>query len=227
MLRRSATLAACLGLAVACSSNAAPEPGISAWLPQVSVGKVVAHPKIVPILFPGDPWTTQIEDFLPKLAASSYFGALAEYGVGTASVAPPVVWSGAPPPTLDDDGLVKWLGDAFAARPELGLGDEGALFVFFWPPGAAVSTAAGTSCQQIGGFHQRLDFADGRSALYAVVFHCDQVESRELGGTEAGLDLLTNSAAHEIVEAVTDLDLASTVPEDSYRYAAIGGGGEL
>jgi len=64
---------------------APPKPPITPSFPTVEShgGPVIASPRVMPIVFAGDPLTTQIGDFAKKLAGSAFWSGLgSEYGVG-------------------------------------------------------------------------------------------------------------------------------------------------
>jgi hypothetical protein len=143
------------------------------------------------------------------LAEGPYLGALAPYGVGPGSAAPPVVadlpLSGA---GWLDDSLVQaglWLHagrDPEAAGPQ-------AVYVVFVPPGVGVSAGRQNSQSDFAGYHSL--FSDGyRLHPYAVV-PCPgpvagspwpNLADRDRGA--GGEGQLTRVACHELAEAATD-----------------------
>jgi hypothetical protein len=158
-------------------------------------GPVMTAPKIVPILFPGDPYDTQVRDFLPKLASSSYWkAAVSEYGVGAATVLPPYVPTD-PPPTSDGTG--DWL-TGLLASPSSGLPppDDNTVYAIVFPAGW---DAVDGACVVFGADHFYAYMPSGQGVAYTQNPVCP---NGYLGTT--GVGQVTNALSHEIIESVTD-----------------------
>ena len=165
-------------------------------------GPVIASPKVVPVFFANDADQPQLEDFLTKLASSSVWSAeTSEYGVGPLTVESSVVAADAPPVTIDTTGIEAWLTQnldgTHAGWPAL---DASAIVAVFYPSSTTVQDATfGTSCTDFNGFH--FESLKTTGLVYAVIPRC------AAAGPLVGLDGLTASLSHELVEAATDPNL--------------------
>ena len=168
-------------------------PGPHPAAPQVENqhGPVLATPRVVPIFFANDAEQSKVEDFLQQLAASSYWSAAtSEYGVGPLTIASSVVSTDSPPATIDTAGIEAWLA-GFAD------GNSSDVFAIFYPAATTVSDALfGTSCTDFNGFH--FQGLQNTQIVYAVLPRCASA------GALVGLDALTATLSHELVEAATD-----------------------
>ncbi len=214
---------------LSCTSAAAPEKRIDQYLPQRDVhgAPVIEHAKLVPVFFADDPSSAKLDDLTRKLVVSSYWGALAEYGVGTATVGPAIHLKATAPPAGQnpDDWMLAAVNQAPAT---LSTPDESTVYVLFWPSGSPFTLASvGASCKDLGGYHGALSQGD-RVLPYAVVLECLQTPSYRAGGVVLGIDLVTDAAVHEIVETVTDPRASFRhLPEEFGAYEVVGGGVEI
>ncbi len=197
----------------------APYPGFPFEAPQVTDdgAPVLASPLFVPVVFAGDTLAPQIETFLSALGPSAYWSTIgAEYGVGPAVSGPLVVESAAAPSDIADPAIQTFLANAIATDPRFGaLGpatDAGAqpgdpdaappasvVYVLFYPTGTTITAGAlGTGCVSFGGYHSSFALANGAMVTYAVVPRCASFNG------VSGLDFVTVSASHELIEAATD-----------------------
>ena len=182
------------------ASDAGPLPRPAPPQVQNQHGPVQAAPKVVPIFFANDALQSQVEDFLQQLAASTYWsGATSEYGVGPLSVASSIVVSDSPPATIDTAGIESWLAGyldgTHAGWPIAG--DPNDVFAIFYPsPTTVADPQFGTSCSDFNGFH--FQGLASTSLVYAVFPRCPSA------GTLTGLDAVTATVSHELVEAATD-----------------------
>ena len=153
-------------------------------------GPVLAAPEVVPIFFQGDDtMQAYIEGFLPQLAASPYWPAIAnEYGVSTMTIAPSIVSTDAPPAT--DDALQTWLQANVGVTPWPANNANTIYAVFL--PGGAFTASFGTACTDYGGFHEEFN-----GIVYALLPRCTSA-------TLAMVDYLTVVISHELMEASTD-----------------------
>jgi hypothetical protein len=181
-------------------------------------GPVMAAPKIIPIFFANDDATTTaaVADFVKKVGKTQYWIAnTAEYGVGAATGADPVQLTSADNPgtTIDDTQIQTWLAGKLNANDAVfGTPDANTLYALFYPPNVTITLGGGAggdagggggaaSCSSFGGYHSniQLDAAHGTmNVAYAVMPRCASF------GPLMGLDVVTGTASHEFVEAVTD-----------------------
>lgn len=165
-------------------------------MPQVKTGSgaVLANPKVVPVFFPSDPLQSQVVSFLQAyLARSQAWLALAQYGVGAATLASPVIL----PQTLAASSTDTDLRTLLAARiadHSLPTPDANTAYVIFLPSAVSLSSEGGVSCQDFAGYHQLAQLADGTHVPYAVLPRC----SRTILGE------LTSPTSHELAEMATD-----------------------
>jgi hypothetical protein len=95
----------------AAASPALPAPHAPAPQIESDGGPVLATPLVVPVLYASDPLVVPLTDYFAKLGASGYLTqALAEYGVESVTIAPPVVLSDPPPASIGDFDMFYWLG---------------------------------------------------------------------------------------------------------------------
>jgi hypothetical protein len=162
-------------------------------------GPVIASPKIIPIVFAGDPLAENVVDFTRKLGPSDYWKAsvTTEYGVGAITTADLVVVNEAPPALIDDTDVKAWL-QAKLGAPEgvLGQPDGSTLYALYYPASTTITLEGDKSCQGFGGYHNET-VAGGIAVAYAVMPRCS-------GGGTSALDYLTVVASHEYVEWATD-----------------------
>jgi len=172
-------------------------PGPHPAPPQVrnQQGPVLATPRVVPVFFANDAYQTQVEDFLAKLAGSTYWTATtSEYGVGALTVAPSIVTTDAPPTTIDTTGI-----EAFLAKQTAGAND---VFAVFYPASTTIDDPTfGKSCTDFNGFHWQ--GITNAQLVYAVIPRCASA------GALTGFDAISASLSHELVEAATDPFLES------------------
>ena len=227
-------------------------PAAHAALPQVktSGGPVLANPKAVPVFFPGFGFRTELVDFVPKMGKSAYWKAVAsEYGVGELTSATPIDIADAPGATITDAEIQTWLVSRFdGTHPEFGdTPIAGGIYTLFYPPtttiylgNAPTPTDGGVeggvpeggtkgprpqaSCKSFGGYHQDVHIK-GMNVSYAVIPQCATF------GPLTGVDVVTGTPSHELVEAATDpypisKPAYSTVDDDHISWAFALGAGE-
>jgi hypothetical protein len=157
-------------------------------------GPVMSAPKVVPVIFPGNPFDAEVRDFFAKLADSSYWQTTtAEYGVGSLKVFPPFVPQG---PAPDNDTITQWIADLAGAPPAgLPAPDANTIYAIVLPFGW---DAASGACTTFGAYHSWTTTAAGQS----VQFTANPVCASYIGLT--GIDEQTFGLSHEIVESATD-----------------------
>jgi len=121
-------------------------------VPQVvsAGGPVMKAPKIVPVIFANDDATSpaKLEDFVNKVGATDYWkAATAEYGVGPATGAAPIVLTAAdnPPAAMADSDIDTWLSAKLNANdPAFGKPDANTLYALFYPSSVTIYQGGGT-----------------------------------------------------------------------------------
>jgi hypothetical protein len=197
-------------------------------------GPVMTAPVIYPVYFSGDDTTLtdQVTEFINTVGATQYWTAVtAEYGVGPAKLGNVIQLTEAAPATLTDDDIQTWLaGKLNADDPAFPMVDGNTLITLQYPKGTVISLGGGgnVSCQSFGGYHSdfQLDAAHGnREVAYAVIPRCDDFDMM------TGIDAVTATLSHEIIEAVTDPYPMSNTPtyamvddQDLYWSRVLGGG---
>jgi hypothetical protein len=177
-------------------------------------GAVLAHPRLVPVVYSTDTMAPAIEDFVAKLAASAYFtAATSEYGVGSATATPAVVITDPPPTVIQGTDIATWVAANAAGSVDGGAAwpapDGNTVYIVFYPDGTTIEEAnqgGGTSvsCRDFGGYHDEATGASG-GVTFGVIARCNGY----LG--LSGTDFVTYAASHEAVEAATD-PLPQTAP---------------
>jgi hypothetical protein len=161
-------------------------------------GPVIKQPKIVPIVFAGDPLAADITSFTKKMAGSPYWsGTATEYAVGAITAGDTIVLSEAPPTNITSTQIETWLAGKLAgASPAFGPPDPNTLYAIFYPSGTTITfedaeESYGQSCEGYGGYHYEID-AGGTQVGYSVVPRCSDLAE------------LTVAASHEYFEWATD-----------------------
>jgi hypothetical protein len=163
---------------------------------------VLTAPQVVPIFFANDPLQAQIEQFLGELAVSTYWPATTgEYGVGPLRIAPSIVVSSPAPASITDDALQAWLaGNLDGTNGSWPAIDDNNVYVVFYPEDTIVTASTYASCSDFGGYHSEgisPPNASPPSFPYVVVDRC-------VSGPLVGIDDVTVTTSHELVEATTD-----------------------
>jgi len=199
--------------------------------PQVEFlgGAVLSSPKIVPVYFSGDDPTfvSSLTDFTAKIGATQFWkAATTEYGVGAATSLAPVMLTETAPSTIDDTAIQTWLAGKLnsndAAFPPA---DANTVYLLYYPPNVTITLSGGPggasqSCQSFGGYHSNIELDANHSTLpvsYAVIPRC-----ADFGGL-TGVDAITATATHELVEAVTDPypSPTTTFPNGAAAYGQV------
>lgn len=193
--------------------DAAPPVPFPAFTPSnsplvvTSNGPVLKSPRWVPVYFAnGDAkQNAAVTDYLKRVGATNYWAAaVTEYGVGPGVSTDPVQLLAAdnPAASITDDTIQTWLAAKLNANdPAFPKPDENTIYAIFYPASTDIDLQGSTSCQSFGGYHNNitLDGAhQGLDVAYAVMPDCGQF------GKQTGLDALTGTTSHELIEAVTD-----------------------
>jgi hypothetical protein len=162
---------------------------------------VLATPEVVFVVWPGDEMIgAQAREIVDAaMRTPSYWGVLAQYGIGAGSTKDVVVLPTAAPTTLDDEKDLQPLIDQLIAAGSLPQPTPSTLYMFLPPTTTtltlygAVSCGGGTlSCGSFGGYHYE---TASSNLVYGVVPRCS-------GPTLT--DDVTIALTHELAEAVTD-----------------------
>jgi len=172
--------------------------GVEVTFPQVESrgGPTISQPKVIPIVFDGDPLATRIGDFNEKLAGSEYWASTAtEYGIGALAVAPAITPSDSAPATTTFLGIEEWLRQKLSGTsPEFGAPNPNAVYAIYFPASTTITedgTGMGQSCEGYGGYHSSIQVGSVEVG-YAVLPRCN------------GIEELTVAASHEYFEWATD-----------------------
>jgi hypothetical protein len=173
-------------------------------------GAVVAAPKVVAIVFAGDPLAGPITDFTSKIGTSSYWTDLAaEYGVGPMTALATIVVNEPAPAKIRSSEIETWLSSRLSgATPAFGAPDGSTLYALYYPAGTTVTTdrlsgELGGKCQGYVGYHAETTVS-GTKVGYAVLPRCSDI------------DELTVAASHEYFEWATN-----PFPDTMPAYAKI------
>ncbi len=131
-------------VAVSVSCSLAPPstsyPAFTAPYPLVLSGQtpavIVPSPRIVPVFFSNSPDQAATEAYLQALVASPEWTALAEYGVGQATVGTPVSLTSAAPATTTTAGINSYVAANAASWGTL---DGSEIFVLYYPPATTIT----------------------------------------------------------------------------------------
>jgi hypothetical protein len=165
-----------------------------------SGGRVLTKPKFQAITFPNDPFRPQIEQFIDKIGASSYWSFIArEYGVMAGSALTPVHLTDPAPSNIDDADIKTWLRSKIDNHaPGFAPPDDNTLYTIFYPSGTTITLTGTTSCDYFGGYHEEVQLSSGKMVSYAVLPRCANFANLK------GIDAVTFTASHELFEGVTD-----------------------
>jgi hypothetical protein len=191
-------------------------------------GPVMLTPKIVPITFPKDPFQDDIVQFVSGLGATAYWAAAtSEYKVNAAVGQTPVILTESAPGTIDDTAIQTWITQSVASQV-LPTPDAQTIFAIYYPAGTTVTLQGMSSCSAFGGYHNSVQLSSG-PVSYAVIPRC-----ASFGGM-TGIDVITGTSSHELIEASTDPFPQTTNPGPAYGqvdldhivWEFVVGGGEV
>ena len=197
-------------------------------LPQIVTagGPTLTTPRVVPIFFPGYAYKTQVIDYLSKVGATAYWGAnVKEYGVGAITAGTAIELTEMPPTMISDMEIQQWLiGKLDGTHPEFGTPDPSTIYTLYYPDTTTIDLQGSTSCVACGGYHENVDIG-GKSYPYAVIPQCAKFHAL------VGIDVITGTTAHELLEAATDPYPATNpayggVDDDHLVWEFVIGGGE-
>lgn len=190
-----------------------------------SGGPVLANPVFVPITFDGDDMRAPIEDFIDSVGCTSYWQTIVrDYGVNDAYMSAVGHIASKAPMSIDDTQIATFIRSKILSK-DLPYPTPNTLYVIFYPDGTDITLQGQQSCQAFGGYHNEFGLNSTTSVAYAVIPRCGGF------GQLAGIDEITATTSHELVEAVTDplpmSNPAYQLPEPSGIAWALAGGGEI
>jgi len=203
-------------------------PAFPVDMPQIvnlKGGPTFVEPRLIAVTFDGDAFRDDVETYLAQIAGSDYWSqTTAEYGVGAATVGAPIHLTGPAPASLDHDGARAWLvAQLDGTHPEWGTADAHAFYVVFFPETTQLDLDGAKGCTGFGGYHDSAVLGDGTAVIYAAMPRCAVFNGF------SGLDALTMSVSHELVEGATDpfsSKYAFALPDDDHFAWSIETGGE-
>ncbi len=202
-------------------------------------GPVLGHPKVVPIFFPSDDPAirAQVVDYLNKVGSTQYWAATtAEYGVGPLTSLSPVDLTEAAPTLIDDADIKTWLANKLESQDSaFPQPDANTIYTIHYPIETTITAtfsdgqAPEQSCTYFGGYHSEVmaNTATGlQSVTYIVMPRCDDIFML------SGIDALTGTESHELIEASTDPRVISApayaLPDnEDLAWVLVYGGGEV
>jgi hypothetical protein len=178
-------------------------------------GAVLAHPKIVPITYDGDPYRAQIEAFIAKIGASGFWSTVtAEYGVGPATTGRPVHLAETAPAVFDDVDVKAWLTTKLdGTHPEFDPPDDETMYIVYFPQGTTYTLFGSTGCKDFGASDNVLTLPSGRAVPYIAMPRCPAVDGLDVWNTISAL------SSHELYEEATDPFKSAVVTVDPDHMA--------
>ncbi len=188
-------------------------------------GPTLSMPVFISITFPGDDMRDQVEDFVDSVGCTDYWRAVAsDYGVGQGVGGPHTRLPESAPTSIDDAQIQQWLASKIKSEPNFPQPDANTLYVIFYPAGTTITLQGEQSCQRFGGYHNSAAVG-AKDVPYAVIPRCESF------GNLSGIDAVTGTTSHELIEAVTDpapeQKPAYAIPENDGIGFAIAAGGEV
>lgn len=151
----------------------APHPA----LPQLQkyAGTVITEATIVPVTFPGFPFTDDVNALTQKLADAGYWNeTVKEYGV-TVSAGAPIILTEAAPATIDAygvNGVGAWLTEKLTGDGgTFGPPSSSTVYVIYYPATTVVTNNGAKGCIGFGSYWETLPF-DKVNQHYVVVPVC-------------------------------------------------------
>jgi hypothetical protein len=203
---------------------------VPADVPQVqdNGASVLKAPVFQSISFSGYDQVTAVDAFVAGVGTTTYWhDAVAEYGVGAATVMPPVHLAGTAPKTIDDSAIGAFLATTLAGNVGLMAPSANALYILSYPSTTTVTLDTSNSCTGFGAYHNSAAVG-GVQVAYAVIPECTYAPSTTLETT-------TDSLSHELAEATTDpvpipytaSTWQGTDVKHTFWEVIVGGDGEL
>ena len=207
-----------------------PPPDLTPRTPEVaplSTGPVLRAVQLVTVTYSGYLYQGDVEAFGDWVVGSDWYKQVgADYGVGPGTHLAKVKLPDAAPNGVFDRDVQSAIRALVAAgtlpAPPQGQQSQ-LLYMMYYPAATAITQRDGSVlCTQFAGYHGSLSFPGGAHATYAVIGDCQ-------GG---GIDGLTVTASHELIEAATDPWVNTASPgyflaADLPDHFAVEGGQEM
>jgi hypothetical protein len=185
-------------------------PAVTVDIAQVTLnsgGKVLSAPHIVTVVWKDDPNLAQIEAFAGAIGSSTYWSTTtAEYGVGAATNENLEIAT-APPSSLSEDSLDAFVTSNVKSGAWPAYTDQ-TVYMIYIPQSVSFTTVDGTgkvvdACATVAGYHTETgyDSESGPYYPYGVIPEACAVGDPTVPTLLASV---TATAAHEIIESVTD-----------------------
>jgi hypothetical protein len=168
-------------------------------LPQVDGhgAMVLSKVQLVTVTFTGYAFEAEAQQFGDFIVASDWYKKVgADYGVGVGTHLKKVVLTDDPGMGITDLQVQALLKARImdATLPPPPKADDQVLYMVYFPSTTTVNQPGGdAACSSFAGYHGSTTYVAGGRILYAVIADC--------GG---GIDDVTSTAAHELIEAATD-----------------------
>lgn len=163
-------------------------------------GPVLQKVELVPIYFVGDPLIPDLEAFNTWIVSSDYWKTIgADYDVVAGTRLPAVQVTTAPGASITDLQVANWI-DAHIADGSLPKPSTNTLFALFYPAATTVTSGSSKSCSGFAGLHQSAMVSNAMftgKVPFVIIPRCSFSPGDEL-------EIATDVASHEYVEAATD-----------------------
>jgi hypothetical protein len=198
-------------------------------------GRVISNVHVVPVFWGNNVESdtrTKIEGFYKAIVQDLGYGFdwLDEYNtmattpsgtrqhIGVGTVQAPITIQPITPNRMSDNQIVAELRRQIALGPVAGLpppDNPNVVYLLHFPPGTVITSGTATSCVEFCAYHDTVDKADTGLAnhlLIGVIPDHGVGSGCETGcgGSKVAFENVTNSASHELIEIVTDPDVALT-----------------
>jgi len=187
--------------------------------PPTSGAAVLSVPRAMAITYDNDPNRSDFETFLTQYAASTAWHAqAAEYGVGALTVRSPGHVAGNAPLTLSESDVLSLLtANTSGVTPAWGAPDRETIYEFSIPQGVTFDSGGQHCCTDFDGYHSTT-IVESIEVPFAILCGCSVTRLHsDLGLTP--LQILTETANHETVEAATDPYITGFVTTDDAHFA--------
>jgi hypothetical protein len=167
-------------------------------------GPILSNARIVPIVFEGDAWSSDITKYVTTMTSPpsiSWWTAVGgEYGIAQPTGSALITVREKPPVAITDDEIKVWLADKLdGTHADFGAPDPTAIYTIFYDYGTTITYVPGfDSCTQFGGYHEEVNVGSVTVA-YAVMPRCPGFVP---GATD--FEGMTGAASHEWLEATSD-----------------------
>ncbi|CAN5424670.1 hypothetical protein BH09MYX1_BH09MYX1_65460 [soil metagenome] len=168
---------------------------------ETSGGPVLTAPKVIPIYFGDDAYKPSLDTYFAAMPGSAWWKTTTEeYGVGDIAIGQSVILSEAAPTKTTSDEIEAWLADKLdGTHSEFPAVDVNNIYLVMYPEQTIISQPNfGTSCESYGGYHFETQTKTGKKIVYSVIPRCKDFAQFK------GIDAVTTTISHELVEAATD-----------------------